>query len=259
MENPNLISVVIITFNESENIARCIQSVQKIADEILVVDSLSSDNTVEIAQSLGAKIISQPFLGYIEQKNFAKNLAQYNWVLSLDADECLSENLQIQIQNLKVSIHLADAYSFNRLTNYCGKWIKHCGWYPDKKLRLFKKNSHHWGGFNPHDQIITHPKDKIIHINEDILHYSFKSYAHFKLQMEKFSLISAQSYFTKGKKASWLKIYGSAIIKFIKSYIIKLGFLDGKAGWIICSHSTYYTYIKYKNLRDLWRNNDTNI
>ena len=98
MENPNLISVVIITFNESENIARCIQSVQKIADEILVVDSLSSDNTVEIAQSLGAKIISQPFLGYIEQKNFAKNLAQYNWVLSLDADECLSENLQIQIQ-----------------------------------------------------------------------------------------------------------------------------------------------------------------
>jgi glycosyltransferase involved in cell wall biosynthesis len=257
MENPNLISVVIITFNEAENITRCIQSVKSIADEILVVDSLSTDNTVEIAQNLGATVVIQPFLGYIEQKNFAKNLAQHNWVLSLDADECLSKNLQLELQNLKATLHLAKAYSFNRLTNYCGKWIKHCGWYPDKKLRLFNKNTHHWGGFNPHDQIITHPKENIVHLPYDILHYSFKSYEHFKLQMNKFSLISAQSYFAKGKKATWVKVYGSAIIKFIKSYILKLGFLDGKEGWIICSRSTYYTYLKYKTLRNLWKSKTT--
>jgi glycosyltransferase involved in cell wall biosynthesis len=257
MENPNLISVVIITYNESENIARCIQSVKNIADEILIVDSLSTDNTVEIARNLGANVISQSFLGYIEQKNFAKNKAKHNWILSLDADECLSENLEIHLKKLKDILHLANAYSFNRLTNYCGKWIKHCGWYPDKKLRLFNKHFHHWGGFNPHDKIITLPEDKIIHINQDILHYSFKSYEQFKLQMEKFSIISAQSYFAKGKKASWLKIYGSAFIKFIKSYILKLGFLDGKEGWIICSKSTYYTYLKYKTLRNFWKSKTT--
>lgn len=255
MENSNLLSVVIITYNESENIQRCINSVLTIADEILVIDSFSNDNTVEIAIKSGAKVIQQEFLGYIEQKNFAKNLAQNKWVLSLDADECLSENLVEKIIEIKSNLNQYDAYSFNRLTNYCGKWIKHCGWYPDKKIRLFNKYNHNWGGFNPHDQIITSKDDKISHVNNDILHYSFKSFHHFKTQMEKFSLISAKSYFLKGKKASLLKIYGSAIIKFIKSYFIKLGFLDGKEGWIICSYSTYYTYLKYKTLRQFWKNN----
>lgn len=254
MQNQNLISVVIITFNEENNIARCIQSVKAIADEILVIDSLSTDKTVEIAQNLGAKVITQSFLGYVEQKNFAKNLAKYNWVLSLDADECLSEKLINKIQQIKPKINNFNAYSFNRLTNYCGKWIKYCGWYPDKKLRLFNKNYHYWGGFNPHNQILTLPNDKILHLPLDILHYSFNSFEQFKIQMEKFSLISARSYFEKGKKANFIKIYGSAIVKFLKSYILKLGFLEGKAGWIICSYSTYYTYLKYKTLKQLWKN-----
>ena len=147
------ISAVIITYNEELNLERCLLSLQGIADEIIVVDSFSTDKTVEIAKNFGAHVFQQVFLGYVEQKNFALSKTNYLHVLSLDADEEISEKLRESILEVKEN-WTHDGYYFNRLTNYGGKWIKHTSWYPSKKLRLWDKRKGEWGGMNPHDKFI---------------------------------------------------------------------------------------------------------
>ena len=164
------ISVAVITFNEERNIERCLKSVVSLADEIVVVDSLSSDKTVEIAQTNGARVVSQKFLGYIEQKNFAIDQCSNDWVLSLDADECLSETLLANLNAIKNNPPAADGIRMARMTSYCGQWIKHGGWYPDKKVRLINKHKARWGGINPHDELIV--QGLVKEVKGDILHYS---------------------------------------------------------------------------------------
>src|SRR5947199_312140 len=146
-----VLSVVIITYNEEMNIGRCVESVLQIADEIVVLDSNSTDNTVAIATKKGATVYTQPFLGYIEQKNKALSLAKHNFVLSLDADEAIDRQLESSILDVKKNNTVKNGFTMNRCTNYCGKFIRHGLWYPDKKLRLFDKNFVRWGGDNPHD------------------------------------------------------------------------------------------------------------
>mgnify|MGYP001233099620 FL=1 len=147
------ISAAIITYNEEKNIERCITSLVNIADEIVVVDSGSNDKTQEIALTLGAKVVINKFEGHIQQKNFAITQTSNEWVISLDADEALSKKLKTSLLKVKEDLK-GNGYKFNRLSNYCGKWIKHCGWYPDTKLRLFKKGQGSWKGKNPHDKYI---------------------------------------------------------------------------------------------------------
>jgi glycosyltransferase involved in cell wall biosynthesis len=145
------ITGVIITFNEERNIERCLVSLKKVCDEIIVLDSFSTDQTEAICHSHHVKFVQHAFDGHIQQKNRALQLAETEWVLSLDADEALTEELSQSI--LKVKQHpTGEAYAFNRLTNYCGHWVKHCGWYPDTKTRLVKKERAHWTGVNPHDR-----------------------------------------------------------------------------------------------------------
>jgi len=244
------ISVVIITLNEERNIGRCIESVTKVADEVLVIDSLSTDNTRKIAESYGARLIEQPFLGHIEQKNFAKEKATHNWVLSLDADEALSEQLKLSILERKKN-GLQVGYTMNRLTNYCGKWIKHSGWYPDVKLRLFRKEDGGWTGVNPHDRYELTSKSKISHLQGDLLHFSFYTMDEHRAQIEKFSDISSQAKFNKGIRSNWLKVLVKPVAKFLKSYVIKRGFQDGYYGWVIAINSAYATYLKYSKLLQL--------
>lgn len=251
MNEKGKISAVIITFNEEKNIARCIKSLVEIVDEIIVVDSFSEDNTIEIADKLGAKVFKQKFLGHIEQKNYAKNLASNNWIISLDADEEISKELKKSILSIKDNLDEFDGYKFNRLTNYCGKWIKHCGWYPDTKLRIFKKDIGAWGGKNPHDKFITPANSNIKHLTGDLLHYSFYTKQQHLEQIHKFSTIAAQSYFEKGKKSNLLKLIFSPLSKFVRNYIIKLGFLDGIFGFRICRLSAYATYLKYVKLKNI--------
>ena len=145
------VSVVIITFNEEHNIARCLDSVKGIADEIVIVDSFSKDKTKEICLSYGAKFIENKFEGHIQQKNFAITQAKYPHILSLDADEALDEKLRNSISEVKKNF-VHDGYYMNRLTNYCGKWVHHSGWYPDTKLRLWDSRKGQWAGVNPHDK-----------------------------------------------------------------------------------------------------------
>ncbi len=246
------ISVVIITFNEEKNIERCLQSVKRIADEIIVVDSLSKDKTISIAETYGAKTITQAFLGHIGQKNFAASQASSDWVLSLDADEALSPELEKNILKIKET-HQAgtyDAYRMCRLTNYCGKWIKHSGWYPDKKTRLFNRTKGCWKGENPHDRWELYDNSKNIKdLHGDILHYSFYSMLDHIKKIEKYSDIAARARVEKNKNYNLLKIIVVPAWVFFINYIIRLGFLDGYYGLIVCKLQAYDTWIKYNLVR----------
>jgi glycosyltransferase involved in cell wall biosynthesis len=245
------ISVVIITFNEERNIARCIQSVQGIADDIVVVDSFSTDSTEEICKSFGVRFIRHPFTGHIEQKNWALTQAKFPHILSLDADEALDEILQKSIAERK-SNWTHDGYYMNRLTNYCGKWIYHCGWYPDAKLRLWDSRKGKWGGVNPHDKFEMSDGDSdTMHIRGNILHYSYYSIGDHYKQVNYFTGILAKAQFEKGKKAGIGILYLSPVIKFIRDYFFMLGILDGAAGFTISRISAYASYLKYYKLRQL--------
>jgi glycosyltransferase involved in cell wall biosynthesis len=244
------ISAVIITFNEEKKLGRCLESLGDIADEILVVDSYSTDKTFDIAKEFGARFIQHPFEGYIEQKNIALNLAIYDLVLSLDADEALSPDLLASIRELKVNPTF-DGYSMKRLTNYAGKWVRHCGWYPDIKLRLFNKTKGSWGGLNPHDFVIMNPGSKIKHLKGDILHYSYDSVADHINQTNKFTTIAAKAAFDKGKRSNYFLIVTRPIFQFFRDFFLKLGFLDGITGFSICLINSLSAFLKYYKLKEL--------
>ncbi|MFO8236041.1 MAG: glycosyltransferase family 2 protein [Bacteroidales bacterium] len=246
------VSVVILTLNEEKNIGRCIDSVKNTADEIIVVDSFSDDSTRAICESKGTTFIQHEFEGYIEQKNWAKNQATYDYVLSLDADEALSENLQQQILNLKTNGFQYDGYIFNRLTKYCGRWIRHCGWYPDRKLRLWNQHKGDWKGQNPHDRFEMEKNAKIQSINGDILHYSFYTVEQHIETINKFSSISAKVLYGRGKRFSFLKMIFSPVWKFFHAYFIKGGLRDGFYGFVICCNSSYSKFLKQVKLYQLW-------
>lgn len=249
-----VISAVVIAYNEEEKIAQCISSLKKVADEIVVVDSFSNDKTAEICAQLGARVIQHAFEGYIEQKNFALTQAKNNFVLSLDADEKLSDELASSILQIKNNMNV-DGYSMNRLTNYCGKWICHCGWYPDKKLRLFDKTKGKWGGVNPHDKAEMIAGAKTKHLNGDILHYSFDSEEEFLMQQKRFAEIAAQHMHKLKKPSNFFHINVKPAFKFLRDYFFRLGILDGKQGFVISKISAHAVYLKYAKLRELNRSN----
>lgn len=244
------LSVVIITFNEEKNIARCLSSVKNIADEIVVVDSFSKDSTKKICSEYGVSFIENKFAGHIQQKNFAITQAKYKHILSLDADEAIDETLEKEILKAKQNWN-TDGYSMNRLTNYCGHWVKHCGWYPDVKLRLWDSTKGKWDGINPHDEYILNSNCSKQHLKGNILHYSYYTIEDHYKQVDYFTSISAKAYFEKGITSNVLKIYFNPIIKFIRDYFLKLGILDGYTGFTISRISAYATYLKYKKLYDL--------
>ena len=244
------LSVTIITYNEENNIGRCISSVLSVADEIIVVDSFSTDRTKEICESFNVRFFTNKFVGHIEQKNFALDLATFDHVLSLDADEALSPELTQEILKVKKNFNVS-GYCFNRLTNYNGFWVRHCGWYPDRKLRLVKKGCARWVGENPHDYLSLTNGEEPQFLKGDLLHYSYESIsAHIK-QTNKFTTIAAHAAFKNGKRSSLSKIVIRPVFKFLRDYVIKRGFLDGRMGFVICVINGYYALLKYAKLHDL--------
>lgn len=255
--NTDRLSVVIITFNESKNIARCINSVKSIADEVVVLDSFSSDDTCRIARELGARVEQHVFDGHIQQKNRAWHLASTHWVLSLDADEALDDDLRASIADVLAKPESTiSGYTMNRLTNYCGHWVRHSGWYPDTKLRLFRKGSGAWGGVNPHDRFDLH-SGNAHHLKGDILHYSYYTREDHLKQIEYFSNIASKELFQKGKKVGLPLILAKVMVQFIKTFVLKAGFLDGRTGFTIARLSAFATYTKYTKLRALHAQKNT--
>jgi glycosyltransferase involved in cell wall biosynthesis len=245
------LSVVIITFNEEKNIARCLESVKDIADEIVVLDSYSKDKTKAICESFNVKFFQHAFDGHIQQKNRAITYASNPHVLSLDADEALDETLKKSILEIKNNWQF-DGYYMNRLTNYCGHWVKHCNWYPDTKMRLWDSRKGAWTGINPHDKYELFAGDKNTkHLKGDILHYSYYTLQDHYKQVEYFTNIASNAFVESGKKAPFYKLIANPIAKFIDHYLLHLGFLDGKAGYLISKISAYATYLKYKKIRTL--------
>ncbi|HOZ13512.1 MAG TPA: glycosyltransferase [Tenuifilaceae bacterium] len=244
------ISAVIITLNEEKNIERCLQSLVGVADEIVIVDSYSVDRTKEIAQNYGAKFIQHPFAGYRDQKNFAVQHASFDFVLSLDADEALSVDLKASILNAKQN-WIYDAYEFNRLNYCCGSWIRHTAWYPDCKIRLFDRRKGEWSGANIHETIKMEKSATVGFLKGDLLHWTYTSYEQLVEMMNKYSTLSAKEYFRVGKKASFVKLVISPFWRFIHSYFIRGGFLDGYAGFFISVSIAKLNQLKYLKLYQL--------
>ncbi|MFN3604599.1 MAG: glycosyltransferase family 2 protein [Leptonema sp. (in: bacteria)] len=251
--NKEKISVAIITYNEEKNIKDCIESCYEIADEIIVLDSFSSDKTKEICNLFPkVKFFQHEFDGHVEQKNRALTLCSYEWVLSLDADERISNQLKQEILELKENkekMNQFDGYKIPRLTYHLGKFIYHSGWYPQKKYRLFKKSKAVWLGENPHDYI--HIKGKGSSLKGDILHYSFQDLSHQIDTINKFSSIVAFNRYHQNKKFSFLKCLYKPIIKFLEIYIFKLGLLDGFAGFTVAVASSFSTFLKNAKIYEL--------
>ena len=246
-----LLTAVIITKNEERNILRCLNSLLDVADEIVVVDSGSTDNTAAICEDFGVKFVHHDWQGYSEQKNFANSLASNDWILSIDADEELSDELKHSILRYK-NKHIPHdmVFSMNRLTNYCGHWIRHCGWYPDRKIRIWNRKIGSWQG-EIHETIVfsTEIQEKVL--QGDLLHYSFATAQDYEDQMFKFAKMRGQHYFMKGKRHAGFFMVVSPIFAFVQHYFFQLGFLDGRDGFHICRINAKATKLKETTLKYL--------
>jgi glycosyltransferase involved in cell wall biosynthesis len=244
------LSAVIITYNEEQYIENCLVSLKKVVDEIVVVDSFSTDGTEEICKRHNVKFIRQKFLGYVEQKNFALTQASHPYILSLDADEAVSDEAVKSILKVKENFEY-DGYVFNRSNNYCGHWLKHTRSYPDKQLRLFDSRKGKWKGPNPHDRFVLEKGARSSKIKGDILHWNFESYEEHIEKMNKFSTIAALEAYKAGKKSGPFTAVIHSSWSFFRSFFIYGGLLDGYDGYISCSIAAYGSFIKYAKLRRL--------
>jgi glycosyltransferase involved in cell wall biosynthesis len=250
--NPVRLSAVIITLNEEKNIGRCLDSLIGIADEIVVVDSFSTDATEAICLSRGARFLQHKFEGHIQQQNYAKEQAAHDYIISIDADEELSSHLKNAILEVKKNWQ-SDGYVVNRLTSYCGKWIRHCGWYPDKNVRIWNRKKGKWGGENPHNKILI-DSPQVGRLHGDLLHYSFPTIASHLKTINNFSEIAALAGARRRKKIYFLvHILGNPVFTFTKKYFFQLGFLDGYYGFVICVNSAFANFTKYAKLHELQR------
>lgn len=243
------LSVVIITLNEQRNIERCLKSLQGITEDIVVVDSFSTDDTPRICEKYKVNFVQTEWKGYSETKNYANSLAKNDWIFSLDADEALSDELRQSLTDVLLQKNMK-AFRINRLTNYCGKWIKHGAWYPDYKVRIFNRKKSEWQG-HIHETLSNIDENNLDVLDGDCFHYSYYTVEEHLKQTEKFSKMSAENLFQAKKKVSVLKIIFGPTFRFIRDYIFKLGILDGKAGFTIAKISAKAVRLKYTYLKKL--------
>ncbi|WCL50385.1 glycosyltransferase family 2 protein [Leptospira sp. GIMC2001] len=251
---PFPISVCIITLNEEDNLEKCISKLG-FASEIIIVDSGSNDRTLEIARSYKAKVSFRPFDNYVNQKNYALTLAQNDWVLALDADEVPSEELIQEIISLTEEDRKnANGFAIPRMTYYLGQWIRHGGWYPNRQVRLFRRDQGRFAGFLVHEtvQISGHIRE----LKKPLYHFSYKSLSDHLIFINHYSTLFAIEKFKQGKRSGLTKAIGKSLFKLIWMYIFRLGFLDGKPGLVIAILGSYYNFLKYTKLFELERDKE---
>jgi glycosyltransferase involved in cell wall biosynthesis len=253
------ISACIITFNEEKNIAEAVKSVSW-ADEIIVVDAESIDKTREIAESLGARILTNKWQGFSKQKQFATDSAENDWVFSLDADERVSEKLKGEILKLKnlSEITLADGFRVPRLTYYMNRPIRYSGWYPDWQLRFFNRKKGKWKDVLIHESVEMQKDAKVGKLNNDILHYSVENAAqHHRMIGERYAPLAAEQMFQRGKKTSAVKIATASLTAFFQTYVLKRGFLDGLPGFCIARFAAHHAFLKHLFLWEMQKKSNS--
>lgn len=238
------ISACIISFNEEQKIEDCLKSLVGVADEIVVVDSLSTDRTLEIVGRYTDRVYQQKFLGHVEQKNLAVSHASHDWILSLDCDERLTPELRDAILAVKETLTERSVYRMARKTFYVYRWLNHC-WYPDRKVRLFNKHFARWGGTNPHDRVVMDDGVQVVDLQGDMQHYSFNSISEHLRTIDNFTEIGAREIIAKGRKVSLLSPLSHGLWTFVRLYFIKRGFLDGLAGLVVATLSFMHAFVKY--------------
>jgi len=239
------LSVVVISLNEQDNIERCLKSVQW-ADEVLVYDSGSKDRTVQIAQSLGARVIQGEWLGFGPTKFKAAGLAKNDWILSLDADEVVSSELADEIQDYRLDEHVA--YRLPRLSNYLNHWVRFGGWYPDYQIRLFNRKFSQWNQNTIHEKV---EGAKYQRLSNPLHHYVFKNIEHHIQTNNRYSGLLAQKMWDSGKRFSWFHFFTKPPVKFFETYVLKLGFLDGWVGYFIAKSAAYSVFLKWAKLKEM--------
>jgi len=242
------ISAAIITFNEERNISRAIESL-RCCDEIVVVDSGSNDRTVELAVKLGARVIDSNWRGYAGQKNYASEQCQHDWILSLDADEALSEALEAELWQIKKSGPRFDAYTMPRLAQYLGRWILHSGWYPDRKVRLFDRKRAKWVGNYVHESVVV--DGSVGHLNSNILHFTCNSLSEHLKTMDRYTTLAAEQLVAQQASVGWTQLALDPPWTFFTTYVLKGGFLDGTEGLAIAYMAALYNFLKYAKAKNM--------
>lgn len=236
------ISATIITHNEERNLPRAIESL-RCADEIVVVDSGSTDRTLEIAEKLGARVVDSPWPGYAKQKNLAAEHATHDWILSIDADESLSEPLDGEILRLKRNGPEYDGYTVPRLAQYLGRWIRHSGWYPDRKIRLYNRQKAHWVGEYVHETVKV--DGRVGALESNLLHFTCDSLSEHLKTMDGYTTLAAQQLVETGAKITWGRMVLEPPWTFFNTYVLKRGYLDGVEGLAIANMAALYNFVKY--------------
>ncbi len=244
------ISATIITLNEEKNITRAIESL-RCCDEIVVVDSGSNDRTLELASRLGARVVESQWHGYAKQKNFAADQALHDWVLSLDADEAVSEALEGEILAVKNNGPRHDGYTIPRLAQYCGKWILHSGWHPDRKVRLYDRRRGTWVGEYIHESVRV--RGPVGHLRYNILHFTCGSLTEHLQSLDRYTTLAAREIVAQRKQVTPARLIADPAWTFLRAYILQCGFLDGMEGLSIAWMAALYTYLKYAKARYLSR------
>jgi glycosyltransferase involved in cell wall biosynthesis len=236
------ITATIVTLNEERNIARAVESL-KCADEVVVIDSGSTDGTREIAARMGARVIEETWRGYAGQKNFAACCAHNDWILSIDADEQLTEKLTAEIEQLKKEGPRFDGYSFPRLAHYLGRWIRHSGWYPDRKVRLYDRRKAEWVGEYVHESVRVNGPSGELH--GDLLHYTCASLSEHLKTLDRYTSLAARELTARGRAVSLTRLTVDPAWTFFRTYVLQRGFLDGRQGLAIAWMAALYTFLKY--------------
>lgn len=253
------VSVVIITKNEAKNIADAVRS-SAWADEVVVVDSQSTDDTCSIAENLGARVIVREWPGFSEQKQFAADAASHDRVFSLDADERFSDELITELKRLKdrPENELAAGYTVPRLSFYLGRPIRHGGWYPDEQMRFFDRSKGRWNGRIIHESFVIDPGERTGTLSGDLLHYSVENISHHaRMIAERYAPLAARKMFDEGKRTSAARAAASGAFAFIRSYLLKAGFLDGFPGFCIAYFAAHHTMLKHFLLREMLMGKDS--
>lgn len=245
------ISAVIITFNEEKRLVPALKSVEGVADEIVVVDSYSTDDTVKLARRFTDKVFRRRWTNYADQKNYANEKATHAWILSLDADERLSPRLREEILALKETEPKPAAFSMPRLTCYLGRWIRHSGWYPDRKLRLFRRDRARWEGAYVHENLVV--DGEVRRLKGDLHHFTYRDIRDHLTRINTFSSLGAKKLYAARKKCRWFHLAVLPGIRFLKAYIWKAGFLDRYAGFVIAVLHGYAIFVRYAKLREIWK------